>query len=46
MHQSYANNFSAEACVKELKKVDLFDLGVLLILAATGDLEMINEEYL
>ena len=46
MHQSYANNFSAEACVKELKKQDLFDLGVLLILAATGDLEMINEEYL
>lgn len=32
--------------MKELKKQDLFDLGVLLVLAATGDLEMINEEYL
>lgn len=32
--------------MKELKKQDLFDLGVLLILAATGGLEMINEEYL
>lgn len=46
MQQSYANNFSTEACVKELKKQDLFDLGVLLTLAATGGLEMINEEFL
>ena len=44
MQQSYANNFSSEACVKELKKQDLFDLGIVLTLAATGGLEMINEE--
>jgi len=32
--------------LKELKKLDLFDLGVLITLAATGGLEMINEEFL
>lgn len=46
MQQSYANNFSQESCLKELKKQDLFDLGILLTLAATGGLEMINEEFL
>ena len=46
MQQSYANNFSSEACVKELKKQDLLDLGIVLTLAATGGLEMINEEFL
>ena len=46
MQQSYANSFSSEACVKELKKQDLFDLGVLLILASTGGFEFINEEFL
>jgi hypothetical protein len=29
-----------------LKKQDLFDLGILLTLASTGGLEMINEEFL
>jgi serine/threonine protein kinase len=46
MQQSYANSFSTEACIKELKKQDLFDLGIVLTLAATGGLEMINEEFL
>ena len=46
MQQSYANNFSQESCLKELKKQDLFDLGISLTLAATGGLEMINEEFL
>jgi hypothetical protein len=32
--------------VKELKKQDLFDLGIVLTLAGTGGLEMINEEFL
>ncbi len=30
----------------ELKKLDLFDLGVLLIIAATGGLDVISEEAL
>jgi hypothetical protein len=30
--------------ISELKKLDLFDLGVLLIIAATGGLEVISEE--
>jgi len=46
MQQSYANNFSSEANLKELKKQDLFDLGILLTLAALGGLEMVNEEFL
>jgi hypothetical protein len=46
MQQSYANNFSTDISFKELKKQDLFDLGVLLTLASTGGLEMINEEFL
>jgi hypothetical protein len=29
-----------------LKKIDLFDLGVMLILAATGGFDMIDDEYL
>ena len=44
--QSYANNFSSEVSLKELRKQDLFDLGVMLILAAMGGLEMIDEEFL
>jgi len=46
MQQSYANNFSTDISFKELKKQDLFDLGILLTLASTGGLEMINEEFL
>lgn len=46
MQQSHANNFSQEASIKELKKQDLFDLGVMLTLVALGGLEMINEEFL
>jgi len=30
--------------MQELKKLDLFDLGILLIIAATGGLEVISEE--
>lgn len=30
----------------ELKKLDLFDLGILLIIAATGGLDVISEEIL
>jgi hypothetical protein len=30
--------------MNELKKLDLFDLGVLLIIAATGGLDVISEE--
>jgi len=46
MQQSYANNFSSEASLKELKKLDIFDLGILLILASTGGFDMIDEEFL
>lgn len=46
MQQSFANNFSAEASLKELKKLDIFDLGIALTLASLGGLEMINEEFL
>jgi len=46
MQQSYANNFSADSSHKELKKQDLFDLGILLSLASIGGLEMVNEEFL
>jgi len=31
---------------KELKKQDLFDLGILLTLASLGGLEFVNEEFL
>lgn len=30
----------------ELKKMDFFDLGVVLIICATGGLDMVNEEHL
>lgn len=30
----------------ELKKVDLFDLGILLVITATGGLDVISEEVL
>jgi hypothetical protein len=30
--------------ITEMKKLDLFDLGVLLIIAATGGLDVISEE--
>ena len=43
--QSYANNFSSEISLKELRKQDLFDLGVMLVLAAMGGLEMIDEDF-
>ena len=46
MQQSYANNFSGEVSLKELKRQDLFDLGILLTLASIGGLEMVNEEFL
>ena len=46
MQQSFANNFTADASIKELKKLDLFDLGITLTLASIGGLEMINEEFL
>lgn len=32
--------------MKELKKNDLFDLGVVLTICATGGLDMVNEEFL
>jgi len=46
MSASYANNFTSDSCHKELKKQDIFDLGILLTLAATGGFEFINEEFL
>ena len=46
VQQSYANNFSQDQSLKELKKQDLFDLGILLTLASTGGLEIISEEFL
>lgn len=46
MQQSFANNFSAEVSLKELKKQDIFDLGIMLTLASLGGLEMVNEEFL
>lgn len=32
--------------INELKKVDLFDLGVVLTICATGGFDMVNEELL
>lgn len=32
--------------MQELKKLDLFDLGVMLVIAATGGLDVISEEAL
>ena len=32
--------------IKELKKYDLFDLSILLIISATDGLDMVNEEFL
>ena len=46
MQQSFANNFSAEISMKDLKKQDLFELGVMLTLSSIGGLDMINEEFL
>lgn len=46
MQQSYANNFSADVGQKELKKIDLFDLGIMLTHASLGGLDLINEEFL
>jgi hypothetical protein len=46
MQQSYANNFSAEASQKELKKIDIYDLGIMLCHASLGGLDLINEEFL
>jgi len=34
------------AVSNELKKLDLFDLGILLIIAATGGLDVISEEII
>jgi hypothetical protein len=34
------------ASLNELKKLDLFDLGVLLMIAATGGLDVISEEII
>ncbi len=31
--------------IQELKKNDLFDLGVLLTICATDGIDMVNEEY-
>lgn len=39
-----ASQYSAS--VNELKKNDLFDLGVMLTICATGGLDMVNEEQL
>lgn len=46
MQQSFANNFTADGGMKELKKIDLFDLGVVLTYAALGGLDLINDEFL
>ena len=46
MQQSYANNFSADSGMKELKKIDLFDLGIMLTHASLGGLDLINEDFL
>jgi hypothetical protein len=45
MQHSYANNFTSDLSLKELKKLDLFDLGVILLLAGTGGFEMIDDEF-
>lgn len=38
------NNDKDTATMIELKKLDLFDLGILLIISATGGLDVISEE--
>ena len=35
-----------ENSINELRKLDLFDLGVVLLICATDGLSMVNEEYL
>ena len=37
---------SASDNLAELKKLDMFDLGILLIIAATGGLDVISEEII
>lgn len=39
-----ASDYKESATFSELKKLDLFDLGVLLIIAATGGLDVFSEE--
>ena len=46
MQQSYANNFSSESGIKELKKQDIFDLGIMLTLASLGGMDILNEDFL
>ena len=43
---SVQNHSFYQQSIKELKKNDLFDLGVVLLLCATSGFDMINEEYL
>ena len=43
---SVQNNSLYSQSIRELKKMDLFDLGVVLLLSATSGFDMINEEYL
>jgi hypothetical protein len=43
--EKFAASMSNEAQT-ELRRMDLFDLGILLVIAATGGLEVIAEEIL
>ena len=48
LQQSSSNKFHEQAqnqSIHELKKNDLFDLGVLLTICATDGIDMVNEEY-
>jgi energy-converting hydrogenase Eha subunit C len=41
-----SNDSNNSSPLKELKKLDLFDLGILLVIAATGGLDVISEEVI
>ena len=43
--QGLASPEGNQGSLNELKKYDLFDLGIVLTLAATDGLDMLNEEY-
>lgn len=48
VQQSTNNKFQdilMQQSIQELKKNDLFDLGVLLTICATDGIDMVNEEY-
>jgi len=40
------NNSASQENLLELKKLDLFDLGIILIVASTGGMDVISEEFI